>query len=129
MKLKRLTALALAPVTWYASAAAPTGDAAAGKATFSACASCHQVGSAARNGFGPQLNGIVGRRAGTASGYNYSLAMKGSKIVWSEEVLAAFLRDPDQVVPGTKMRFSGIAYSDRKVADLAAYLRNFPPSD
>lgn len=129
MHLKPWTVLTLALLAGRAPAAGPTGDPAAGQRTFSACASCHQVGPSARNGFGPQLNGIIGRRAGTAAGYNYSSAMKGSAIVWSPDLLAAFVRDPGQLVPGTKMRFSGFGYSDQTLADLAAYLRKFPPSD
>ena len=49
--------------------------------------------------------------------------MRTSTRVWSEALLARFVTDPAQVVPGTKMRFSGFGYDDRKVADLAACLR------
>lgn len=50
--------------------------------------------------------GIVGRRAGAAG--RYSPAMKKAGFVWDEKRLAAFLRDPDAVVPGNKMRFWGL---------------------
>jgi len=104
-------------------AAAPVGDAAAGRAAFAPCASCHQVGPSARAGFGPQLNGVIGRRAGSTPDYRYSTAMTNSKIVWSEQMLAAFIKDAEGVVPGTKMRFFSLGYNDRKIADLLAYLR------
>jgi len=105
------------------SAAAPAADLRAGAAAFRACASCHQVGPSARGAFGPHLNGLFGRRAGSTA-YAYSAAMKKSPIVWNDRTLAAFLRDPDDVVPGTKMRFWG--YSDeRKIANLLAYLRQY----
>ncbi|MGJ7511456.1 c-type cytochrome [Variovorax sp. GT1P44] len=110
-------------------AAPRAADVAAGKAAFTACASCHQVGPAARNGFGPQLNGVFGRRAGIEPGFKYSPAMKKSEIVWSEKTLAAYVRRPDDVVPGTKMRFYGWSYGDQKLADLFAYLRTFPSVD
>src|ERR1700712_1714429 len=107
-------------------AAGAAGDIASGKAAFAACASCHQVGPSARNGFGPQLNGVVGRRAGSAADYRYSVAMKNSNIVWSEQSLAAFIKDPGGVVPGTRMRFSSLGFGDKKLADLLAYLQAYP---
>ena len=98
------------------------GDAVAGKALFATCANCHQVGPSARGGFAPQLNGIVGRPAGATTDYKYSAAMKQSGIVWTEKNLRAFLKSPDDVVPGTKMRFWGIG-SDQEIDNLLAYLR------
>ena len=95
---------------------------AAGRQAFRHCANCHQVGPGARSNFGPQLNGIVGRRAGSAPDFAYSPAMKKAGFVWDEKRLAAFLRDPDEVVPGNKMRFWGMR-SERQIADLLAYLR------
>lgn len=100
------------------------GDAEAGKRAFAKCASCHQVGSSARAGFGPQLNGILGRTAGATPDFKYSPAMKNSGIVWSDKTLTAFLKDPGEVVPGTKMRFFGIG-NEQQIADLLAYLRSF----
>lgn len=105
------------------SAAPRAGDAQAGQALFKLCASCHQIGPYARAGFGPQLTGVIGRKAGSTSDYRYSDAMQKSGIVWSEDKLAAFLRAPKDVVPGTKMRFWGIS-DEQKIADLLAYLRS-----
>lgn len=110
-------------------AVSPTGNVAAGKAAFAACASCHQVGPAARGGFGPQLNGIIGRGAGSTLDYAYSPAMKNANIVWTQQNLAAFIKDADSVVPGTKMRFLSLGYNDRKIADLLAYLGTVPAAD
>jgi cytochrome c len=95
-----------------------------GAAIFQTCASCHQVGANAHGGFGPQLNGLFGRRAGSTTDYGYSPAMKASGIVWNEQTLAAFLRDPDKAVPGTKMRFWGMS-DEREVAALLAHLRTY----
>ena len=106
-------------------AAAPgahSADVEAGKRVFQRCASCHSVGPNARSNFGPQLNGIVGRRAGSAPDYAYSKAMKNSGVVWTEKNLAAFVRDTDDVVPGNKMRFWGIS-NEKQIANLLAYLR------
>lgn len=89
----------------------------------SRCASCHSVGPSARAGFGPHLNGVFGRRAGSTPDFRYSPAMAKSGVVWNDKTLAAFLDDPDEVVPGTKMRFWGMSNASQ-VADLLAYLRS-----
>ena len=98
--------------------------AAAGRAAFKRCASCHQVGPGARDVFGPQLNGVVGRRAGSVPGFDYSPAMKKAGFTWDEQRLAAFMRDPGAVVPGNRMRFWSMM-SERQARELAAYLRSF----
>ena len=121
----RSLTVVLATIALPVSLAHAAGDIQAGKTAFARCASCHQVGPSARAGFGPQLNGIVGRRAGSTPDFNYSDALKGSGIVWSEQSLAAFLKDPGKTVPGNKMRFYGMG-SDKQVADLIAYLRQYP---
>ena len=117
----------LAAALWAAlPAAAAPGDPVAGRKVFAACVSCHQVGPSARSSFGPQLNGIVGRRAGGLSDYRYSAAMRGAGFVWTEERLAAFIRSPAAVVPGTSMRYWGGGLNERRLADLLAYLRQPP---
>lgn len=107
----------------FATLAHAAGDPVAGKSLFDRrCASCHQVGPSARAAFGPQLNGVIGRTAGATADYAYSPAMKASRVKWTEDTLRAFLRSPDDVVPGTRMRFWGMR-SERDVANLLAYLR------
>jgi len=97
----------------------------AGRAAFKRCANCHQVGASAHSNFGPQLNGIVGRRAGSLPDFAYSPAMKQAGFVWDEQRLAAFIDNPGRVVPGTRMRFWGFM-SDRQIRDLVVYLRAQP---
>jgi Cytochrome c2 len=71
------------------------GDAEAGGRLFTkTCGGCHSIGENARNGFGPQLNGVIGRLAGTSEGYQYSDAMKNSGVVWTREKLAAYIEAP-----------------------------------
>lgn len=98
------------------------GDAAAGAKVFAQCSACHTVGAGAQNNIGPALNGVVGRAAGTYPGYRYSSAMKRSGLTWDEGTLTRYLRGPDQVLPGTKMAFPGIA-SDADLANVIAYLK------
>jgi cytochrome c len=97
------------------------GDAAAGQALFKAkCGICHSP-VAGQNRVGPSLFGVVGRAAGTAPGYNYSAANKGSGKKWDDATLDTYLTNPKALVPGTKMVFPGQpAASDR--ANVIAYL-------
>jgi cytochrome c len=122
MKMKKQVMLTV--VVAFQLTGAYAADIEAGKVVFKRCASCHAVGPSARGTFGPQLNGIFGRPAGSTTDFKYSAAMKNSRIVWSEKTLAAFLEGPSDVVPGTTMRFWGIS-DQKKIADLLAYLRTF----
>ncbi|MFN3862432.1 MAG: c-type cytochrome [Roseateles sp.] len=116
--MKALAALlALMPLL-----AAAAGDAATGRQLFASCANCHAVGPGARHGFGPHLNGLMGRKAASLAGYAYSPALKASGLVWTPATLTTFLRDPGALVPGTKMRYFGLGINETKVADLLAYL-------
>lgn len=101
-------------------------DAAAGKSDFAVCKACHQVGPNAHNSIGPVLNGVVGRKAGTYPGYQYSSANEKSGIVWTPPELAKYLADPMKVVPGTKMIFPGVK-DPKKVQNIIAYLEEFGP--
>lgn len=111
-----LTALA------FVTSAHADGDAAAGAKVFVQCSACHTVGVDAQNSVGPVLNGVVGRAAGTYPGYRYSSAMRKSGLTWDEATLQRYLKGPDQVLPGTKMAFAGIA-SDADLANVIAYLK------
>jgi cytochrome c len=124
--LPLVLALLVHPVTNVANAAnATVGNVQTGKETFTRlCASCHRVGPSARGAFGPQLNGVFGRKAGSTADYRYSDAMKTSNVVWSDATLGAFVQSPGKVVPGTKMRFWGMS-DPQQIADLLAYLRTF----
>jgi cytochrome c len=96
-----------------------------GEKVFKKCAACHQVGPEAENRVGPVLNGIVGAAAGQAADFKYSDAMLSSGLTWDEATLAAYLKAPKEVVPGTKMSFAGLK-KDEEIADVIAYLATFP---
>lgn len=76
---------------------------------FARCAACHTAKAGARSGLGPNLNGVVGRKAGSVPGFNYSAALKSKPFVWTPQQLDAFLAKPTATVPGTKMIFGGIS--------------------
>ena len=102
-----------------AKVAASDGDPNSGEAIYSRCAACHSL---AYDRTGPRHCGLFGRRAGSVQGFNYSAAMKRSKIVWNPKTLDRFLASPQAMVPGTAMGYAGIA--DRKErADLIAWLQ------
>jgi cytochrome c len=101
--------------------AAHAGDAAKGKVVFQRCAICHRVDKGGGNGLGPNLFGIVGRKAGTVAGFSYSAAMKNSGIVWTADKLIAYVAHPAQLVPGNRMAFAGIIDPGQQ-ADVVAYL-------
>lgn len=108
--LAALAALSSAPVT--AGAASPP----APPAAFAQCAVCHAVKKGERSGFGPNLYGVAGTRAGAIAGYGFSPAMKSSKVVWDRQSLDRFIEAPQAVVPGTKMAFPGVKDAAKRKA-------------
>lgn len=107
-KLAILSApVALAATTLLAGmATAEDSDARPG--AFAVCAGCHAV-EPGQSSFGPNLRGVVGRKAGNLPGYAYSDALRASDLVWTRENLDRWLTSPRKTVPGTKMPFPGYA--------------------
>ena len=102
---------------------AVTQDLTAGEAAFRKCQPCHDVGETAKNKLGPELNGLDGKKAGTAEGYAYSDGNKNSGIVWSDATIKKYLENPQEEIPGTKMILS--VKNEKEIADLWAYLKQF----
>jgi cytochrome c len=98
-----------------------TGDAAKGEKVFAQCKACH-VAEPNVNRVGPSLHGVVGRKAGTVAGFNYSNANKSSGVTWSEDVLFTYLEAPQKFMPGTRMAFAGLKKPQDR-ADVIAYLK------
>jgi cytochrome c len=120
--MKKLILSALVVIA--SSAAALAQDVAAGKTSFNKCLACHAVGDGAKNKVGPELNGLDGRKSGTAPDYSYSDANKNSGITWNEAQFKEYIKDPKAKIPGTKMVFPGIK-SDQEVNDLWAFLAQY----
>ncbi len=125
LKVMGIAFAALAASTGIA-AAQEAGDPAAGEKVFAKCKVCHQIGEGAKNAVGPDLNGVVGRKAGSAEGYSYSSANKDSGIVWTKENLEKYLKNPRAMVPGTKMIFPGLS-NEKDIENVIAYLSQFGP--
>ena len=99
-------------------------DAAAGKTSFNKCLPCHSIGEGAKNKVGPELNGLDGRKSGSAPDYNYSDANKNSGITWNEATFKEYIQDPKAKIPGTKMAFAGIK-KEQEINDLWTFLKQY----
>jgi cytochrome c len=104
-------------------AAGSAGDPVKGKTVFARCMACHKIDTSNASGLGPNLNRVIGRRAGTLPGFLYSPAMQGANRVWTEANLDAYLTAPARAVPGNRMVFAGLANAaDRQ--NVIAYIKS-----
>lgn len=88
-----------APVELASADAAP--------AAFGQCATCHSVDKGGANGIGPNLHGVIGRKAGSAEGFSYSPATKDWGQSWTEANLDKFITNPRALIAGNKMSYAG----------------------
>jgi cytochrome c len=95
-----------------------------GKAVFNKCRACHQIGPGAKNLVGPELNGLIGRKAGSVEGFNYSEANKNSGITWDQATFREYIKNPRAKIPNTKMVFPGIQ-DEKDINDLLAFLEQY----
>lgn len=105
-------------------ASAQSGDAAAGQRVFNQCRACHTPEQGGRNGVGPNLWGIVDRRAGSIEGFRYSANMRQvaeGGHTWTEANLRAYITNPKAVVPQGSMSYPGLR-NEQQLNDLIAYL-------
>lgn len=130
--MRKLTSFALigaALLAAFSGSALAAGDVAKGKEVFEKCAMCHEVGSGAKTRVGPELNGIVGRKAASIADYPmYSDGMKTLRalgVVWTEENIDRWIANPKAMLPNSSMSlFPGLPEaSDR--ANVIAYLKTF----
>lgn len=125
--LRHLAVVVLAVLAPTFASPAVGADAERGQKLFRLCKSCHQVGEKAKNTVGPHLNDLFGRRAGTVEGVKYSkdLTRAGvNGLHWDFENLDIYVKNPRNLVSGTRMQFRGVKKAkDRE--DILAYLRLF----
>jgi cytochrome c len=98
------------------------GDAAAGEKAFNKCKACHTAEQGGANRVGPNLHGVVGRKAGAVDGYSYSKPVKEGDVTWTEDNLDKYLTDPKGFIPGNKMAFPGIK-NEAERQNIIAYLK------
>lgn len=126
--MRHATTLALTLAALVAAAPAraqDAGDPAAGQRIFNQCRACHVIENNGRNGVGPNLHGIVGRRAASIESFRYSPNMRtlGEQgHIWTEANLRAYLRNPKDVAPQGIMAFPGLR-NDTQLNDVIAYLK------
>ena len=94
-----------------------------GKSVAKACAACHMFDNNGKNGVGPNLYGVIGRKKQSAAGYSYSgeLAKQGGD-TWTYAEIAKFLWKPKAYAANTKMTYAGIKKPEDRAA-VIAYLR------
>jgi cytochrome c len=103
-------------------ATAAEGDTTRGQRLFGNCAACHSL-EPNRNMTGPSLSGLWGRKVGSVSSFpRYSPAMKAANIVWNDQSLNDWLKDPQHFIPGNTMLFPGIPNGQQR-ADLLSFLK------
>ncbi len=110
-----LASMAVLPTTAHAE-----GNPAKGASVFARCQVCHSVERGRKSPVGPNLAGVVGRKAGSTE-FAYSPAMKAAGFAWSTDKLDAILTHPSAVVKGTKMAYGGLPNPQDR-ADLIAFL-------
>lgn len=118
----RILAAATCAVSILPATASAEGNPVRGRQLFSQCAACHAING--QNKVGPALNGVVGRRAGTAARFSYSPALARANIVWNDAALDTYLAAPAKMLRGTRMTIGVARPADR--ADLIAYLKSIP---
>ena len=94
-----------------------------GAILFLQCRACHTLKAGEPNRVGPNLAGVIGRKAGGATDFAYSPALLKSGIVWTDKELDLWLLDPMRLVKGTKMAYSGMKQPEDRAA-LIAYLKS-----
>lgn len=101
------------------STAQGAGDPVKGESIYeSRCGGCHSLDD---NRVGPMHRGVYGRKAGAVATYNYSNAVKKSRIVWDDRLLDQWLTNPEKLIPGQKMGYQLSDGGER--SDVIAYLR------
>lgn len=123
MSSKHLLLVAALPavlaVSTYGFAAEPSGE-----AIFKAkCANCHSL-TPGMSTVAPDLHGVVGRKAASLPGYNYSTALKEAGFVWTPEKLTEWLASPHKIVAETEMSFAGLT-DEKERAAVVDFLKHF----
>jgi cytochrome c len=100
-----------------------------GEQAFAACAACHGLDADSEHKVGPSLAGVVGRRAASGEGYNYSPALGDSGLCWTRGNLFAWIASSEQLVPGSWMLYDNHLRPEEVQALIDYLSKNSPGSD
>ncbi len=115
-----------APATSSDGKALAGGDPVRGERAYQKCYSCHALEPGRNDLGGPTLHRIVGRRVAGEGQFDYSPVMRRfaeRHPRWTPALLDELIADPEALVPGTSMTFTGIADAQER-RDLVAYLES-----
>lgn len=87
-----------------------------GKMLFLQCRACHETTKEASPRIGPTLYGLIGAKAAAVPGFNYSAALRSSKLTWDRATLDQWLASPAKLVPGNTMAFAGMSKPEDRAA-------------
>lgn len=105
-------------------AARADGTPAAGQRVYAKCGACHPVAADGRHGVGPNLRGVVGRRAGSVPGFGFSAALRRSPLYWTEPNLRISIRRPKDLVAGCGGPGTLGVRNPQEIEDVLAYLKS-----
>lgn len=119
---QQLASMAFAAEPTSAPAAPDPALIAAGAKSFRAnCAECHSISKDEAATVGPNLWGLMGKKAGHNPDFPYSDAMKNSPVIWTTETLDKWVTSPPALIPDNAMPFVGLKdMAERKA--LVAYI-------
>ena len=123
MSLRNVLAMGAAALFVVASSAAlADGDVKKGAKVFKKCKACHTIKQGGKHRVGPNLHGVIGRKAGTAEGFKkFSKGLKAAGFAWDEKMLDEYLTSPKKMIKGSRMAFPGLKKAKDR-ANVIAYL-------
>mmetsp|Transcript_31393 Transcript_31393/g.50863 ORF Transcript_31393/g.50863 Transcript_31393/m.50863 type:complete len:159 (-) Transcript_31393:98-574(-) len=91
------------------------------------CQRCHANTKGDDYRRGPNLWGVVGRKAGGQGYTSYSEALKKSGLFWTRQTIKRYMHDPTSFVPGTKMFYGAALPADNQTECIVSYLESISP--
>jgi cytochrome c len=91
------------------------------------CVACHTFDDGGDNKIGPNLWNVMGGKKAHLDNFNYSAAMASKAGEWNWETMDAFLKKPNDYIPGTIMSFAGLNKPEDRAA-IMVYLAAQAPT-
>lgn len=91
------------------------------------CVACHTFSDGGENKVGPNLWNVMGGKKAHLDNFNYSSALAGTPGIWDWATMDAFLKKPNDYIPGTIMSFAGLNKPEDRAA-IMVYLAEQAPT-